>query len=676
MAILIVMGLTLILGLLAFIPATAAERELHSATRSLSAGRAALIQGGADEARTEFVAAAAAFRRARAHTENPFFRVAGFLPFAGRTPDTVSAITEAGLLMTRAGQELVGGAERLPGGLLSLVPRDGRIPLRTFRMESGPLNRAAALLQQALRVVEAVPTGFLVPSVADARANLATDLADTAAAVTTAAALTRALPSFLGADEPRRYFVAAQNPAELRGTGGLIGAYSILTANRGRIHLAGFRPASSLPTVPPERVEAPNPDYARLYDRYGSRGQWANVNITPDFPSAAVAIERLYEETQGVRLDGTIAADPFALAGLVRVLGPVELRGTGVVLDARNLVRYVTNQAYAQLTDSSERKAVLGDVAREILGRFIGGDLGEVPTPPKAGGSKQQPSGGKGGGKGGAGLIHPAVVPAQGQQGGQGLAAAQALIEAAADGHLLFHSANPPVQRAFEMAGITGALQRESGDFLSVIANNASGTKLDFYLRRDISYRVELGDDGSATGTAMIGLGNTAPDHGLPTYVIGPHPETELEAGENRLLVGAYCGSCLLERFTSDGRRQGTGSEEELGHPFYTVSVDLPSDASQQLEYVWTTAHAWDEEEGTYRLEVRGQPSIRPTSLRLSIVPPEGMSLSSLSTGMREENGAAVWEGVLEDRMVFEISFRRSFLGEILHFLSQPVIRF
>ena len=41
------------------------------------------------------------------------------------------------------------------------------------------------------------------------------------------------LPSFLGADGPRRYLFGASNPAELRGTGGLIGAYAILTMDRG-----------------------------------------------------------------------------------------------------------------------------------------------------------------------------------------------------------------------------------------------------------------------------------------------------------------------------------------------------------------------------------------------------------------------------------------------------------
>ena len=55
------------------------------------------------------------------------------------------------------------------------------------------------------------------------------------------------LPSFLGADGPRRYVFGASNPAELRGTGGLIGAYAILTIDHGRLSFSDFRPIQSLP---------------------------------------------------------------------------------------------------------------------------------------------------------------------------------------------------------------------------------------------------------------------------------------------------------------------------------------------------------------------------------------------------------------------------------------------
>ena len=44
-------------------------------------------------------------------------------------------------------------------------------------------------------------------------------------------------PALLGADGPRRYFVAFTNPAEARGQSGLMGNWSELTIDEGRIEL-------------------------------------------------------------------------------------------------------------------------------------------------------------------------------------------------------------------------------------------------------------------------------------------------------------------------------------------------------------------------------------------------------------------------------------------------------
>src|SRR5207247_7758630 len=50
----------------------------------------------------------------------------------------------------------------------------------------------------------------------------------------------KALPTFAGMDGARHYFLAPQNPTELRGTGGLISAYAILTIDHGSISVGPF----------------------------------------------------------------------------------------------------------------------------------------------------------------------------------------------------------------------------------------------------------------------------------------------------------------------------------------------------------------------------------------------------------------------------------------------------
>jgi hypothetical protein len=684
----------LVLGVVALIPALEAGTRLREARTSMQAARSSLLEGEAAAAQKAFGEAHADLLQARSAVGNPVLRLFGFLPVVGRSPDATRALVEAGIRVSEAGMTLADAAKELPGGPAALAPRDGRIPLLPLQQLAGPLARADALLDEAGGLMEEAPDHWLVPPVADGVREFQPLLEEARGATGTAAALTRSLPSFLGEDGPKRYFVAAQNPAELRGTGGLIGSYSILVIRNGTLEFGDFRPVSELDTVPPERVEPPNPDYAEVWDRFSSRGYWSNINMTPDFPSASVAIERLYEETEGDRLDGVIATDPFALAELLRVVGAVDVPGTDVQLSAANAVDYLTHDAYTSLPGRA-RKFVLGDAAEEVLSRFIGGPVGEKSEIPEPGAERD---GGRGGDRSGArgearGSAEeeepeaadedPAGARGSSIKGSAGaLAFGRVLVDIAAEGHLLLHSAETEVQEALEEAGVAGGLPDQAGDFLAVVANAGSGTKIDYYLERDVRYQITLGDDGIGRAVTTVDLTNTAPSSGQPRYVIGPHPFTNNERGDNFLYVSTYCApSCTLDGFLRDGQPDGVAPHEELSHPLFQATSQLPSDASERLSFRWTVSRAWTDDggRGVYRLVVDGQPTIRPGQLSLEIQVPDGMRVTGTSEGMQVEGDRVLWEGPAGDRLTFEIRFAHSFVGRIWHsvleFLSQPVIR-
>jgi hypothetical protein len=513
----------------------------------------------------------------------------------------------------------------------------------------------------------------------------------------------RVLPEFLGAGGTRRYIIAVQNPAESRGTGGLIGVYSILTVRDGALSMSSFGDVAALPTVPEGSVRPPNESYATRYGRFQALSNWSNVNMTPDFPSAATALERMYREVAGTRVEGTIAVDPHAFEEFLRVLGAVEIPETGFVLDASNVVDYLTNQAYADLPDAGARKSLLGQAAAQVLGSFLVGVVdvpGDVPGRERpdekvgSAGSTTQPSRSP---ASPAAPTEPDASPgAQGQPAtgqrqaaqrpagrlGPTVALGRAMVEAASGGHILIHAVDREVQGAFQAAGVTAPLaQSGAGDYLAVVGNNASGNKIDFYLDRSIRYEVVLGAEGAATGEATIRLENGAPRSGQPAYVIGPFDE-RFRAGQNRSLISAYCApTCLLNGFTRDGRPDFVGSEVELGYPVYSVFADMPSGGEEVLTYAWNVEEAWlgDTVGGTYRLEFHGQPTIRPTRLTIDVRVPEGMEVTSTTPGMDVEGGRAVWSGRAPDRMVLAVSFERPLLPGLWHrflnFLNQPVIQ-
>ncbi|MDQ4005710.1 MAG: DUF4012 domain-containing protein [Actinomycetota bacterium] len=629
-------GLLLILAITAF-AAIGIRAQLVEARQAMAAGRTALLAGDASGAREAFDRAVSAFLRARSQYRNPLLLGMGYLPLIGRNPDAVGSVIEAGTHAADAGRSIAGAAEDLPEGAAALGPENGEIPLGPLQTMAPALERALGLLERADAAVAAAPEGFLLPPVDEARTSLVGEVARAGDAVRVGAALSRALPPFLGADGERRYFVGAQNPAELRGTGGFIGAFAILTADEGRLELSGFRTITDLPSVDPSRVTPPSEDYAARYDGFGGAGFWQNINMTPDFPSAATAIERLYEEVTGDPLDGVIVADPFALASMLAVTGAADVPGTDLSVDADSVVPFVTNEAYAEFTDPNARKRLLGVVAGEVLRRFLEGGI--------------DPS-----------------------------AAGRALVEAGAGSHLLLHSVDPEIQRSLVEAGVAGALPTR-GDLLAVIGNNAAGNKVDYYTEQRIDFAVRLGAGGSATAATSVTITNEAPSEGPPAYVIGPYDE-RFEAGQNLTYLSTYCPrACTLDEFDRSGGPDEVGAETELGLPVFPTLVSLPSGGAEQLDYEWTYQDAWtgDGSRGRYGLTVRTQPTIRPTQLHVEVEVPEGMHIVEASPEMRVSGGRAVWEGEAETEARFELAFERPPIAriwqEFLDWLGRPVLR-
>ncbi len=336
--------------------------------------RAALLSGDPQDAVSSFQRAQGAFGSARDSLGNPLLRLVSVLPIVGRTPDATLAIVEAGDRAAEAGEVLARAVEEIPGGMTALVPRNGTIPIEPLETLAEPLERASALLADGQEAMEDAPRSLVIGPVASAQQEFAPLVAEAARASKIAAGLTAELPTFLGAEETKRYFVGAQNPAELRGTGGIIGSFTIMTVRDGRIRLGEFRAVHFLETAEPDALPPPNPDYGDLYGEFEAWTFWANINMTPDFPSAAEAIENLYEHSTGEAIDGVLLVDPFALADLMRVGGPIEIAETGVEIAPDDAVAYLTNEAYGDLPESG-RKEVLGEAAKRVLERFLAGSV-------------------------------------------------------------------------------------------------------------------------------------------------------------------------------------------------------------------------------------------------------------------------------------------------------------
>jgi hypothetical protein len=592
--------------------------DLQRGQRALLEARSALVNGNLDEAAASFDDAGVAFASGERRSRGLPARAGSWLPFAGNNVDVGAGLAEAGTDLAAAGTILTDALGSLPDGLGSLAPQDGRIPVDAIVRLAGPVGDAAEHAGAAVAALESTPGSFLVAPVAEARWEALDVIGDAADALGAADSLLAGLPSFAGADGPKRYLIASENPAELRGTGGLWGAYAVLTLDDGEPAFSGVRSIQELPDIDPDDVPAPSEDYERNYGEFGAISSWHNLNMTPDFPTAARAALGAFESVTGKRFDGMIAADPFALELMLRVTGPAPIPGTDLRLAADDVVAFTTNEAYSIFEGTILRKEVLGTVAIDVFERFLALD-------------------------------------------GKGIERIRALALGASGGHLKLYSRDEDFQAALARAGADGAHEMPAdGDLLAVHLNDATGTKVDFYATRRIEHTVTLGGHSEAISTTTLTLGNEAPAQGQPRYVVGP-VDDDLSEGDNRALAKLSCHDpCTIVESLADGEPNGLAAGSERGVPWFRDFGTIPRGETRTLEVTTRTEAVWEGNGsgGSYRITVLGQTTIRPTDLILRVEPPAGTDVVWTSEEMTVEDGVASWEGEAPRRLELEVRFR------------------
>jgi hypothetical protein len=392
----------------------------------------------------------------------------------------------------------------------------------------------------------------------------------------------RVAPGLLGQGGTRQYFVAFTTPAEARGLGGFMGNWAVLTATDGNLELTrDGRVADLLPRAgdPPRTLDAP----ADYVDRYGPLHPEAfpgDVTASPDFPSVAQALAGIYAQVEGGGpVDGVLAIDPYGLAAMLEITGPITVTGQAEPLTAANAADYLLRRQYEAYDTRQERIDVLDEASRATFDAFIhAGDL--QPTRLAA-------------------VMAPPV----------------------AEGRIVASSDDPAEQAFIERLGLGGAFPAaDGGDFFAVVTQNGSKNKIDAYLHRSVEYRPSFDPEtGALEANVTIRLRNDAPA-GLPDYVIGNDPESGRPDGTNWTWLNVYSPHDLAS-FAVDGRPVGVGTKQELGRFVYQTYVAVPAGATVEVTMRLTGTIDRDDE---YRLRWYQQPLVHPDEVEVavSIAPP------------------------------------------------------
>jgi hypothetical protein len=606
---------------------------------SLTAARASLAEVRSAAGVIDVDGASASLDRAdrelataRSRSGGPLWALAARLPVAGDSVTVTRGVVDVASAALDVAQQAVREGDQLLGAGLDVRVSDGQVdlaPLEQARqvLEGLPVDRLVAA-RDRLRDVE---PGWAPQELIDGRRDTL-GLADEAVdSIERGRELLGALPSFLGAEGERRYFLGVQTPAELRGTGGLIGFWAVLTVDDGRIALSSSEVYDASDEVDAAAADPttgaigslagdsqdPVPTSEEFRTRYANAASawlFADVNLDPDLPTVAPVALDLFEARTGETLDGMILLDPDGMQTILQGAGTDELplpeeavaAGTPASIPVGDFVRFATIDLYDVLgaDHTAERKLALRQLGDAAFARVFDGAW-------------------------------------------DGVAMSRAVGEASGGRQLQVFSRDESVQQAFERIGAAGHLtQPEGADLLALTANNVVGGKQDVHLGHELRAEVRLDeplvdDDGQITverhATVRVELDNPLPSEGMDLYIIGNcllHSEGSCFAGEpgiNRTWFSVWTpGTAHQAPVAEDAPLLQT--QPFRGLRVFDRYLETPSQdrAGFDLAYRGEAPVRSEGDELVYELAWWHQSKAIPTLLDLTIEAPEGWSVAAV----------------------------------------------
>lgn len=607
-----------VLSLPAVFALMSAGRPARAGAAAADRALAALRAGDSAQGAQEFERAAREFERAGSRLNGPLASVGLAIPGVSTNLSASRLLVSIGRDLASTGHDVASTADASDIAVVG-----GTLPLDRLQALTPKLEATALALEKARRRVGAMKTTLLAPPLADAVNDLRHDLDREIEPARRAADGARLLPAILGGPGRRTYFVAFQNNAELRGSGGFIGNFAELVADDGRLELGRFGRLDDLNAggTRPRSLAGQDEFLARW--RLFNPGQfWQQINVSPDFPTTAQVISQIYPQSGGVEVDGVIAVDPPALASLLELSGRVTVPGWPEPVTSTNVVDITLKQAYERLVQE-ERVEFLDNLARLVTESFVRSDLGK-----------------------------PALV-------------ASTLAKATKGGHITVWMADAGEQELMGSLGISGSLTEVRGDSLLVVNQNMAANKIDVFLRRRVRYDLTVDPDGGSArlrGTVAVTLANDAPTSGLSSQVIGPYDE-RFQAGENRTYLSVYT-PLTAEAGRVDGEPIQVETHPDLGRLAQSVTMSIPGNSERTLE-LDVTGEANLEPDGWYRLDLGHQTSLVPDDMEISINAPPGWRITGTRGLHRSADRVAAGRLAIDSPRTLMVRLARDGLGGI-----------
>lgn len=377
-------------------------------------------------------------------------------------------------------------------------------------------------------------------------AKAKTAIADVRVAVNEGNPLLKTAALLLNQPGESKWFVATQNAAELRASGGLLGSFAILKVSEGKVKLEQFGADSKLLAKGKLRVS-----FASGVDNFwgADLADWRDLNVSSHIPDDGKIIVDAWNQKFHEKLDGVLFFSQGTVAHLVGASGQAKVGGE--TLTQQNTVNFLTKEIYAKYPNVKKKNAIVSSLM-EVLFRNLSNNKIDATS-----------------------LFSSLANPTNQDE-------------------IYLWSENRETQTRIQLLGLAGDVSELPGSDVVVDLNNAGGNKLDAYLETDYSY--ELGKCGVKTwdelngreSKVVIKLTNHAPKTGLPAYVnprLDLRPGQKYVPGSNREVVSVYAPvGATDESILVDGVDEGVTFTDYRNRPVYTFSVELLPGQTRQVE--------------------------------------------------------------------------------------------
>ena len=470
--------------------------DIKSSIGVLQDAKAGVSQGTLPSA-TEFYDAAAKARDARSRVEHadPVFRLAADLPVLRQPIRALRAASVAAEAESHVATDLGDLATQLIGTgggkhQSFRVYHDGAVDVALLTNLPTKLQQLVVDLQATQSAIGKIPSVPMFHKVDKIKKKA---LRDSTAAITLlhrAILGSRLLPGFLGADGPRTYFIAIQNNADQRGTGGAVLGYAIVRFDHGQFQIVD---GGGINNIDNKRMgfHVPYPAGVQWYlDESRNAARINNgANYTADFPLVGQSWVRMAEAATGLHIDGAIAIDPFAIAAALKGQGNLDVPAYPGAIDSKNLVQVTEHDQYTL------SKAQQIRLPHELIRSAF-----KVLEHPKD-------------------FVHMA----------------NGLAGVVAGRHVQMWLTDPKLQSLVASLGWDGSLQPGTGDAVAVVYDKRIRGKQDFWTQETLDYHVTLNTAGDASSVARVTMADEIPKGQPPRIVSHVRPY-----GLNVAMVNLY----------------------------------------------------------------------------------------------------------------------------------------